>query len=157
MPTPLTRSELQTWLADGVSEIFDELREEWNDDLYDRVFQYVDATWHQLGCFPYGQIAGWQDVVSGKLLADLATALNFCEEENCVEDDSGLWEGLLPCQAIGSQTFFSLVARLSDAIEWELRNYESDHPCDDCKYEECIGKPCSECYNNLLWEEKEDE
>lgn len=137
---------IEFWIHETKEEIFDMLLTEWNEDVYDLCFQAVDSGWHSLG-FVNGMITEWPVVpIVGDIMRS-AVILAKCQEYQYVETDSGLWDGLNPGAALGSQAFFSLVQVLYQCVHQKLLMWKADHACCECK-----NTTCAECNYNLMWE-----
>ena len=135
---------------EGVAaEIFDELKDAWNEDFYDRCIEEVDCYWSrinvdlQVKANEYGSF-------NVSALTNVVEILEYCEGNGCIETDYGLWEGLAPVSALGVQAFFSLAGVLYSAVILLCEAWEKGHDCDECK-----GGKCGECKYNLLWEYRE--
>ena len=76
-------------------------------ESHDIIFEAVDEGWTELG-FRGGLISEWPVNPGGHILRLCGDVLDYCDAEGCLEDDSGLWEGLNGAAVIGSQAFFGL-------------------------------------------------
>ncbi len=95
--------------------VFDEsIYQDW--DIYDKLHNFLDGAWYS---FLREDWAGDYD-------SELTTCARILDLSRNVEEDSGLWEGKEPAEAIATQAFFTTRSDLYYRVEELLKELISD-------------------------------
>ena len=128
-------------VRESVLEIANEIREMIADGTiddpeqpHDSIFELVDGAWGGIVGY-YGLLSEWPINPGVDVLHNVVTVLEVAEEEQCVEDDSGIWEGMNGAAVLGCQAFFSLMVLVWKKLE-ELAELDLEEEDDDGEKEE---------------------
>ena len=111
-------SSPQERVREHVTMCVDEILENYDldddDSLHDAVFEQCDSSFGEL--VQHGMISDYnvQDMV--RTASDCAAIIEVAEDERCVADDSGLWEGLR-YGVLAAIAFHSLENLIRDALD----------------------------------------